>query len=90
VAGIEVSEAGVQFAQTELGLDVKQQAAEEISFDDCLFDVVVMFDVIEHLFEPTRALGSICRVLRPGGILVIITPNFNSISRSVIGVNWAV
>lgn len=90
VAGIEVSEAGVQFAQTELGLDVKQQAAEEISFDDCLFDVVVMFDVIEHLFAPPRALGSICRVLRPGGILVIITPNFNSISRSVIGVNWAV
>jgi len=29
VAGIEVSEAGVQFAQTELGLDVKQQAAEK-------------------------------------------------------------
>jgi len=29
MAGIEVSEAGVQFAQTELGLDVKQQAAEK-------------------------------------------------------------
>lgn len=90
VAGIEVSGAGVEFAQTELGLDVKQQAAEEISFDDCLFDVVVMFDVIEHLYAPALALSSICRVLRLGGILVIITPNYNSISRSVLGIDWAV
>lgn len=90
VAGIEISEAGVQFAQTELGLNVKQEAAEDITFEKDSFDVVVMFDVIEHLFDPTRALSSIQRVLRSGGILVIITPNFNSISRLAIGVNWAI
>lgn len=90
VAGIEISEAGVQFAQTELGLDVKQQTAEKITFDKGCFDVVVMFDVIEHLFDPNRALSSIRGVLRSGGLLVIITPNFNSISRLAIGINWAV
>ena len=90
VAGIEISEAGVQFAQTELGLDVKQEAAEDITFEKDSFDVVVMFDVIEHLFDPTRALSSIQRVLSSGGILVIITPNFNSISRLAIGVHWAI
>lgn len=90
VAGIEVSEAGVQFAQNELGLNVKQEASENITFEKDSFDVVVMFDVIEHLFAPNLALNSIHRVLRSGGILVIITPNYNSISRLAIGIDWAV
>ncbi|HBE16936.1 MAG TPA: hypothetical protein DEG17_11825 [Cyanobacteria bacterium UBA11149] len=90
VAGIEVSDAGVDFAKTQLHLDVRQQAAEEISFADNTFDVVVMFDVIEHLLDPQITILSLRRVLRDKGILIIATPNFKALSRLALGRDWAV
>jgi SAM-dependent methyltransferase len=40
------------------------------------FDVVVAADVIEHLSQPGRVLRDVCRVLRPGGQLLLSVPNF--------------
>jgi SAM-dependent methyltransferase len=49
------------------------------------FDVVTMFDCIEHLEGPVQAL-EICRqVLKPGGVLVVTTPNFQGIGRLMLG-----
>lgn len=39
------------------------------------YDVVTIFDVLEHLAEPGRSLGHIVRLIRPGGTLVITVPN---------------
>jgi 2-polyprenyl-6-hydroxyphenyl methylase/3-demethylubiquinone-9 3-methyltransferase len=39
------------------------------------FDVVVSSEVIEHVAEPRRAVSEMARVLRPGGILALTTPN---------------
>ncbi len=49
-----------------------------------------MFDVIEHLFDPRSVLTAIARALVPGGLMVISTPNFDSASRHLLGVDWAV
>jgi 2-polyprenyl-3-methyl-5-hydroxy-6-metoxy-1,4-benzoquinol methylase len=38
-------------------------------------DLVVSFETIEHLREPARFLGEVRRVLRPGGLLLLSTPN---------------
>jgi len=38
------------------------------------YDLVLCMNVLEHLFEPVRALDNILGVLRPGGYLVIVTP----------------
>jgi 2-polyprenyl-3-methyl-5-hydroxy-6-metoxy-1,4-benzoquinol methylase len=49
------------------------------------FDVVTMFDCIEHLEDPVKAL-EICRqALKPGGVLVVTTPNFQGIGRLMLG-----
>jgi SAM-dependent methyltransferase len=40
------------------------------------FDVVVAADVIEHLSRPGHALREMCRVLRPGGQVLVSVPNF--------------
>jgi 2-polyprenyl-3-methyl-5-hydroxy-6-metoxy-1,4-benzoquinol methylase len=40
------------------------------------FDVVVAADVIEHLSQPARVLRDVCRVMRPGGQLLLSVPNF--------------
>ncbi|MEQ9454528.1 MAG: class I SAM-dependent methyltransferase [Phycisphaeraceae bacterium] len=54
-----------------------------LPFEDGVFDAVVLSDVIEHLSDHPRALSEISRVLRPGGVAVILTPNTNRISSRV-------
>jgi SAM-dependent methyltransferase len=88
--GIELSEAGSTFARERLGLRVRREQAEQAGFDDGSFDIVVMFDVIEHLLEPIAILRTAHRVLRPGGAILISTPNLNALSRTALGDGWAV
>jgi SAM-dependent methyltransferase len=53
-------------------------------FDDGRFGTVLFCEIIEHLLmDPVRVLGEIRRVLRPGGSLVITTPNVDRIENVV-------
>ena len=90
VAGIEISMEGVEFATTRLGLDVRRESAEDVSVPASSVDVAVMFDVIEHLLDPVAALRRVRDVLRPGGLLVVSTPNLNALTRLALGSEWAV
>jgi 2-polyprenyl-3-methyl-5-hydroxy-6-metoxy-1,4-benzoquinol methylase len=90
VRGVELSAEGAAFATSRLGLDVRREPAETIDFGEARFDVAVMFDVVEHLFEPTVVLAAIRRLLVPGGLLVVTTPNFDALSRIILGRDWAV
>lgn len=47
----------------------------ELPFDDLSFDVVTSFETLEHLHRRDRFLEELCRVLRPGGLLILSTPN---------------
>ena len=49
--------------------------ATELPFEDDSFDGVTMFDVLEHIPNDAAAAAEALRVLRPGGFLVITTPN---------------
>uniref|UniRef100_E6Q525 Methyltransferase type 11 domain-containing protein n=1 Tax=mine drainage metagenome TaxID=410659 RepID=E6Q525_9ZZZZ len=49
--------------------------SSRLPFDDACFDVAIFGEVIEHLVDPDAALQEISRVLRPGGYLVLTTPN---------------
>jgi SAM-dependent methyltransferase len=49
--------------------------ATRLEFPDRSFDAVTMFDVIEHVPDDRRALGEAFRVLKPGGYLLLSTPN---------------
>lgn len=48
--------------------------AARIPFVDQAFDAVILFDVLEHLEHPERAIAEIFRVLKPGGALLMNTP----------------
>ena len=47
---------------------------EKLTFPDASFDTFVTQDVLEHVFQPDRALQQIMRVLKPGGVHVFTTP----------------
>ncbi|MCA1960399.1 MAG: class I SAM-dependent methyltransferase [Desulfomonile sp.] len=67
---------------------VIKEPAEDFQCDPGCVDVVRMWDVIEHLASPSRAVANIHRVLRPGGLLTLATTNFASLSRWVNGPEW--
>jgi 2-polyprenyl-3-methyl-5-hydroxy-6-metoxy-1,4-benzoquinol methylase len=48
---------------------------QQLPFADEAFDVVLSTEVIEHVPRPELAVGELARVLRPGGTLVVTTPN---------------
>jgi SAM-dependent methyltransferase len=52
---------------------------EEAGFDDARFDAVTLWDVIEHVRDPVVTLEEAARVLRPGGVLALSTPNLGGL-----------
>ena len=86
--GVEMSEWASAYARDELGLDVVTGRLEDVAFDADSFDVVVMADVIEHLTDPRATLREIRRVLKPGGQLLLLTPDAGSIVARAAGARW--
>jgi len=52
--------------------------SEPFPFDDEIFDVVFSKSLIEHLFDPTNFMKECFRILKPGGRIILMTPDWNS------------
>jgi 2-polyprenyl-3-methyl-5-hydroxy-6-metoxy-1,4-benzoquinol methylase len=74
VAGTELSHAGAEAAKAQ-ELSVREGEIWEAGFPTASFDAVTCWHVIEHVGDPRRVVQEIHRVLRPGGWLVMATPN---------------
>lgn len=75
VIGVDVSAEVCLHARTKYGLDTRLGSAEQIPLPDTSVDVVVSFETIEHVANPNLFLDECVRVLVPGGMLIISTPN---------------
>jgi SAM-dependent methyltransferase len=64
-------------------------SAEDLgAFPKDTFQVVIAKHVVEHLENPEAAISEISRVLAPGGLLLLATPNMNSLTRAVKKEQW--
>lgn len=86
--GVEISDYGSAYAREKLGLNVKTGTLEPGLFPKNHFDVVVMWDVIEHLNEPGNILSRIKEVLKPDGLLVFTTMDVGSVYARLLGKKW--
>ncbi len=92
VVGIDISAGAVAHARRAFsrpGVAFLQSACESLPFAAASFDLVVAFEVIEHLEGWQQMLAEACRVLRPSGVLLVSTPNkawYNE-SRAAAGPN---
>jgi SAM-dependent methyltransferase len=85
---VEINSDAVQHLHSKGIHRIIVDAAEDFDALAGSVDVVKMWDVIEHLQSPRKALTNIYRVLRPGGLLRLATTNFASLSRRVNGPEW--
>ncbi|MCB7129009.1 MAG: class I SAM-dependent methyltransferase [Candidatus Brocadiales bacterium] len=77
VEGVEVDPLAVEQVR-KLNLPVHCGSLEQRSFENNRFDVVSMNHVIEHIYNPLEVLKECYRILKPGGMLIAITPNTRS------------
>lgn len=70
------------------GVELRAATLAEAAFADASFDVVVMFHVLEHVASPKELCRESWRVLRPGGVLCVETPNVDSRWFRVLGRRW--
>lgn len=71
IVGVDANPQAVDVAAPGL---VRHMRAEELEFDDEIFDYVIAVHAIEHIPELESALGEMARVLKPGGRAVYIYP----------------
>ncbi|HEX9696744.1 MAG TPA: class I SAM-dependent methyltransferase [Actinomycetota bacterium] len=88
VAGIEYSVDAAARAR-DAGLDVRAGTLAGEPFAGETFDVVGAWHVVEHLIDPVADLRRIRSLTRPGGLLVLETPNDRSIGAKIRGERWA-
>ncbi len=88
VTGVEVDPAAAAQAHTHFGLTVHIGTLSDVKFPPNSFDVVTMSHVIEHVDDPPGLLRECWRILRPGGRVVITTPNSASLGHRWFGAAW--
>jgi 2-polyprenyl-3-methyl-5-hydroxy-6-metoxy-1,4-benzoquinol methylase len=72
----------------EEGLPVHRGLLEEVKFAANCFDVVTLYEVIEHLTDPQSLLAECYRIIRPGGMMFISTGNTDSWSVKFLKGRW--
>ncbi len=84
VEGIDISSASAELAGAQVA------SATDIPFANDSFDCVLGISIIEHLTQEdgTRFVNEARRVLKNGGVLFLVTPNFSSPLRYIQGKNW--
>jgi 2-polyprenyl-3-methyl-5-hydroxy-6-metoxy-1,4-benzoquinol methylase len=88
VSGLEISRFAADYATRHLGLDVANQNAEAWDYGSRRYDVITMWDLIEHLRDPTGTLAKLARALKDDGVLVLSTPDVESWPARLVGDRW--
>jgi 2-polyprenyl-3-methyl-5-hydroxy-6-metoxy-1,4-benzoquinol methylase len=85
VTGLEPDRGVADYSRAKYGLNIVDGVLPKPSLAKGHFDAVVMLHVIEHMPDPSENLREIHRVLKPGGVLVVETPRFDSLMFKILG-----
>lgn len=90
VYGCDISRSKVERLKQELGDDhVFLGVLADIPLPPESFDLIALWHVIEHLHDPGTMLDRIRKLLRPGGLVIIGTPNVQSLEARLLGRWWS-
>jgi len=86
--GLEPSAQAAGIARQHFGDRIRVGGIQEAGFAAGSFHLITLWDVIEHLESPREALQTIHRWMRPGGYLVVLTPDVGSFTARLMGTRW--
>ena len=87
VYGSEYTEEAVETC-TKKGILMNLGALKASDYESNFFDIITSFEVIEHINNPVSEIKTIHQILRPGSLVYLTTPNFNSLSRYILKDKW--
>ena len=87
--GIEPGAKAAAYARKNLGIQVHQQVFSEVALEPDSFDVIVLWNVVEHFYHPIQDLRRAGDLLKPGGLLVFSLPNIEGLDARIFGKYWS-
>lgn len=90
VQGVEPSAEACEIARKGLGFEAIVHGTLEKLPESPEYDLITLIDVLEHVHDPVALLHQCSARLRPGGVLVVQSPNFASLERRLSGKYWYV
>ncbi|MDD2501568.1 MAG: class I SAM-dependent methyltransferase [Geobacter sp.] len=88
VEGIEFNKESAAFGSKHFDLLIHTRSLDEINYPDQTFDVITMYDVLEHIPDLHEILAAVSRILKPDGVLVVQSPNIDSLMARLTGSAW--
>lgn len=88
VNGVEISQFASEYARKKLKLPVITADLLRASFPMKSFDVITLWDVIEHVSQPEKLLKKVHSWLKNDGLLVFSTPDVGSLPARLTGHRW--
>jgi len=85
--GVEFNDKAASICRRH-GLDIIQGDLVDANLDDASFDFVTAHHLIEHATDPHALMKGIARLIRPGGTVLIRTPNSEALGRKLFGRHW--
>ncbi|MGE3161808.1 MAG: class I SAM-dependent methyltransferase [Burkholderiales bacterium] len=88
VRGTEFDPEAAARIRRRYGLRVDVGELHDLAYEPDAFDAIALSQVVEHVHDPLRLLAECRRLLRPGGRLVLTTPNARSVGHRRYGRAW--
>ena len=88
VEGLEIDNKAADFARDKYNLKVHTKSLFESGIPSESFDVITLNHVIEHVYEAEQLLAECKRILKPGGRVILLTPNRESLGFKLFGKDW--
>ena len=86
--GVEISAFASQMARENTGARVHTGTLSAVNLPSACYDVVTMWDVLEHSYDPSAELVETSRILKPDGYLFMTIPNAGSLIARLMGKHW--
>ncbi|UCH96448.1 MAG: class I SAM-dependent methyltransferase [Candidatus Aminicenantes bacterium] len=87
IQGIEPSEFLVKEAEKHYNIQLFKGTVEEYKTNKT-FSIITLLDIIEHLVEPDTFMTTVDSLIEKSGILVVVTPDINSLAARIMGKRW--